>query len=486
MNFNLLFVPEGFSTEVVLVISPYVDKEFLKQIVERTKPKRLCLMVDDGIRWEDLDPLKEACKPTKLEIRLARTNGLVHMKLFYFQYIRDKAPRHRKHRLLYGSANATDAAFCGVRNAELIVEVDLARGQDLEVVGYCEEILSVFDKNEDARQTIQAREITLSKPSQLYLPKFTALCSEQKFSGFDSWLQRGVLAAKYKNNPQFLNVIIQLKKTLPKDVVASIFQESLFAEKEERNKMRYAYLGQESITQLEQTENKSNRDSKPPLWKSKFGVWTQFGDWISEDCYKQHKDEMKSGASDRRKSLIGELLKNGSNHKWQTEKTQEFLNKLFKVWYQLRMEGIAKDYLREDEEEQGTIDSQYYAERLEQKIKQDFALASEPDFEKRYVKGYEFTHVPKFRQDALAWKNFVRSWCESVIVEAAKQQTKSLVTKRIKKAIEEARKNLGYGKIIEELNAYGIEKFLGEYWEKEFDENITVGQFIMNYGERED
>jgi len=199
MSFDLLSVPEGFETEQALVVAPFIDPKFMKELVKRMVPKRLCLLIDDSVRFEELAKIRRACgRNVNLEIRLGRAGGLVHMKAFYFEFARE-TPRWRKRRLLFGSANATDAAFKGSRNAELIADVDLAIGEDAELSDYFASILSAFD-TADAVE-IDAQEIRLSKVPVLYLPRFKTAGPDIGASGFDSWLQRGVLAAQYRNAP---------------------------------------------------------------------------------------------------------------------------------------------------------------------------------------------------------------------------------------------------------------------------------------------
>lgn len=88
MSFELLEVPEGFKTNLALVIAPYVDPKFMKKIVQELMPTRLCLVVDEGVRRDDLEKIRNVClrHDTRLEIRLGRARALVHMKAFYFEY----------------------------------------------------------------------------------------------------------------------------------------------------------------------------------------------------------------------------------------------------------------------------------------------------------------------------------------------------------------------------------------------------------------
>jgi hypothetical protein len=346
MSFELFEVPEGFRTNLALVIAPYVDPKFMRKVVQELMPERLCLVVDEGVRREDLEKIGSVCHRhgAELEVRLGRANGLVHMKAFYFEFVREEPPKNRKRRLLFGSANATNAGFSGKQNAELIADVNLAIGDDSELARYFEAILSAFD-SESATVKIDEAEITLSKQPTLLLPSFKCVALGDLPSGFDTWLQRGVLAAQYRNAPQFLTVSIPLKKSLPQDLVAKIFANRRFSEKSSKNVVRFGYLSDADAVPVDE-ENEVK-----PQWKSKYAVWTHLGDWISDSCYQDHADVMKSKASEARRTKVNQLLENAKAESWRIEKRGNFLYALGRVWEDLLASRVAPyDFLASNAE----------------------------------------------------------------------------------------------------------------------------------------
>jgi hypothetical protein len=106
----------------------------------------------------------------------------------------------------------------------------------------------------------------------------------------------------------------------------------------------------------------------------------------------------------------------------------------------------------------GYLDRAHYTNKFERKLQADLRLAGDHDFHERYVSGYEFVNVPKFRHDANAWQEFVRSWCESVAVETMKPSTRSLVARAVRDAIEP-----DYDK-FEKLTDEEIRDRLRNYW----------------------
>ncbi|CAN7549751.1 hypothetical protein LJR277_003778 [Pseudomonas sp. LjRoot277] len=469
MSFELLWIPEGFKTDLALVIAPYVESKFMVNLIKQMQPNRLCLLVDDGIRAEDLQRIRKDCgRGVKLEIRLARAAGLMHMKAFYFEFVREEAPKRRKRRLLFGSANATNSAFHGGRNAELIADVDLAIREDANVADYFSSILETF--NNDTSAVVEAREVWLSKQPTLYLPRFKSIVIGTMPSGFDTWLQRGMLAAQFRNAPQFATLTIHLKQALPQDLIAKIFASRSFTEKGGRNIVRYGYMnGTDEITVNEE-------ECEKPRWKSRYAVWTHLGDWISSECYKAHSKSMKSKAANSRDTKIKDLIKYSSDQIWRRERIDALLEALNQVWGDLKAAGVPPSkYL---ESIQGNLNSEFYEKRFTQKLDQDLQLANDEDFKKRYVNGYEFPDVPRFRQDTAAWESFVRSWCESIAVEAIKNRTLSLVARQIRKAMEYE------GLALIDLEHTDISKYLRNNWETKWeDDEITVGDWIAGYYE---
>jgi HKD family nuclease len=119
------------------VLAPYIDTLFLKTLIEVTKPQQLRVIVDDGTSLNEIDSLREICAPCKkTRIGLASTRGLAHLKGYYLVFKSKKGSQYSR-RFIFGSCNATEAAFGGNRNAELFSVVDLKWPEDKKIIGYC-------------------------------------------------------------------------------------------------------------------------------------------------------------------------------------------------------------------------------------------------------------------------------------------------------------------------------------------------------------
>jgi len=467
MSFDRLSVPEGYATEVALVVAPYVDVKFMKQLIARMKPRRLCLLADDGIRKEDLEALLADCgKSVDLEIRLGRARGLMHMKSYYFEFIRKEGPRRRKRRLLLGSANATNAAFSGNINAELIADLELSISNDSDLADYFLDILRTFDTDGDAAVRVEERRVYSYNAPFLHLPAFKSIPMGTLPSGFDTWLQRGRLTAKYRDAPQFGVLNIRLKQALPRDQVAQIFANSAFTEQGERDVVRYGYVNDDAAA--------AEQEQEQLHWKASFSVWTHLGDWVSDECYRANWKIMRSKAADAREAKVAMIVSGHADEDWQAERVETLVKALEQVWDGLQRAQIPPQrYLMELN---GKLNPGPYKAQFLQKLKQDFNLAQDQDFKSRYIQGYEFPDMPRFRQDNTAWELFVHSWCESVSVEASKGRTSSWLVRRLKRIVELE------GQELEEMSVAKIGSYLREGWRRTLPQvGLTLGEWLMDY-----
>ncbi|MCX7113434.1 MAG: hypothetical protein NTX45_25695 [Proteobacteria bacterium] len=467
MFYDLLEVPDGYETELVLVIAPYFDPKFIKELVKKLAPNQIRLIIDDGVRQEDVDNINKACgKKADVKIGLASAKGLVHIKMFYLEFAKSEGRRQRKRRFLFGSANATEAAFGENRNSELLAEVDLSAGQDSDVLDYINSTLATLEGKQDKVEGIYG---PLRNSPILHLPDFRVSAPGHPASGFDVWLQRGVLAAKYHDAQQFLMASITLNKRLPQDLIAKMFTNHGLIEQGERNIVRFAYMGDIAAEPLEDAT---------PQWKARYCVWTHLGDWVSDDCYRKLGYTMKSKAAPLREAKINELLANMEEQAWKDYRKSIFLESLNGVWNDLLSEKVPpNDYLRGSE---SFINHSFYSKQFDNKLEKDILLAQTEDFYSRYIKGYDFPDVPRFRQDTAAWQNFALSWCSSILVESRKVGSRSLLAKKIRETISKVDGEDAF----DEISPEDILKWLKKSWAIDVtkdNEEMTVGDIVAAY-----
>lgn len=310
----------------------------------------------------------------------------------------------------------------------------------------------------------------------LHLPSFR-ITPPGPAPGFDAWLQRGLLAAKYREAQQFLTVSVKLQQRLPRDIVSTVFANRGLEEPGARNVVRFRYMrhveGVDADDHAEDDDTE-HEGAAAPQWKARYCTWTHFGDWLSDDCYRAHGADMVLKNGDSRRAKIEELLKYGTKKDWLQERKAVFLDALSDVWIELEKEGRPSDYLTGDSH---GINRLHYDKHFERKLLTDYQLAQDRDFCARYVNGYEFPGMPKFRQDRASWDGFVRSWCESVALEAGKKAPRSFLAKRVVAAVEKA-------DIDRVLDPEEIGDWLRKSWGTDVlmeGNKTTVGQYVMAY-----
>lgn len=220
-----------------------------------------------------------------------------------------------------------------------------------------------------------------------------------------------------------------LKKALSRGEVAEHFAVRGFVPQGAQRAVRHRYLGRN-------IERHGEEDVKVRQWKSKYCVWTHLGDWVSEECRRSRQDLMVSNAKSDRQKSIDDLISNANNSDWRRNKREIYLDGIDSVWSALEIVGVsAAEYF---ESTQKGVNVNHYGTQFDRKITADYLLAHDKSFRERYVNGYEFPNVPRFRQDAPAWQDFTWSWCESIAQEA-KRRSRSLVMKACREALEPER-----------------------------------------------
>jgi hypothetical protein len=155
MNYDLPKPTKGYKTDLALIVAPYFDVWFAKRVTERLKPKRIRFLVDDGARAEAVEELRKQCPG--IEIGLGCATGVVHLKAYYLEFVKSNGKTGRLHRFLFGSANATQAAFSGETNAELLAEVELSPNGDKQLIAYFKNIVHVIENGNGQISALAAR-----------------------------------------------------------------------------------------------------------------------------------------------------------------------------------------------------------------------------------------------------------------------------------------------------------------------------------------
>ena len=82
MGYDLLNVPDGYKTDLALIIAPYFDLQFAEQLIKKMKPRRLQFLLDDGASKEDVYKLREKCGGRKSRLLSVATSVLFISKVY--------------------------------------------------------------------------------------------------------------------------------------------------------------------------------------------------------------------------------------------------------------------------------------------------------------------------------------------------------------------------------------------------------------------
>ena len=100
MSYDVLEVPIGYRTDLVLLLAPYFDSKFIKTLIKKLAPEKLRVVIDDGVRAEDIQQLIRAADGTSsIKFALAAAAGLFHIKGYYAEFVKANGRSRRRQAL---------------------------------------------------------------------------------------------------------------------------------------------------------------------------------------------------------------------------------------------------------------------------------------------------------------------------------------------------------------------------------------------------
>lgn len=430
-SFDLLERRPGWKAEDVLVVTPYVEKQFFELLADGLRPRRLSVIIDDGCRVDDIDMVTEAVsrvggRPASgLRCVLGSAPGLMHLKLFYIVW---RTPGKRTARtLIFGSANATRQGFGGSVNAELIASCSLAIGRHAEVIEWCDAAIAAA-RSRGHSKVAAARDVELSKGMRLRLPALTVGRRKSALASFDLWVQRGWLLSEYRPDPSFLRIPIHLAKGLSQTEQERLVASSGFLVPAKK-RLSFPYALPESEVDGVAYDDDGDEDDEVGNWRRKFFVWTQLGEWCSDECHAAEHRHFRRKRHEEREARLQRLGTMQSPSVRQSERAR-FLASLTRLWADFGDE--APEMLRGGD----AISEEYYFGQFEQRVERDLALAADKEFRDRYLRGYELSQVPRFRPDVRGWCEFVDSFARQVCLDGARKQGQSRLPRAVLEGAE--------------------------------------------------
>jgi hypothetical protein len=429
-SFDLLERRRGWTAEEVLVVTPYVEKEFFERLAKGLGPRRLSVIIDDGCRLDDVGMVTAAVAKvggrtaSGLRCVLGSAPGLMHLKLFYIVW---RTPGKRTARtLIFGSANATRQGFGGSVNAELIASCNLTANRHAEVIAWCDAATGAA-RSKGRTVVPAARDVELGKGLHLRLPALSVGRKKSALASFDLWVQRGWLLSEYRPDPGFLRVPITLAKGLSQtDQERLVAGNGFLVPEKKRLTFPYALPEDQVVGDLEYDDG--DEVDEIGNWRRKLFVWTQLGEWCSEDCYALEHRHFKKRNHEEREARLRCLETMRLSSVRQLERTR-FLSSMARLWADLGNE--AGELLRGGD----TLDEDYYAEQFDQRVERDLALIGEEEFRHRYLRGYELSPVPRFRPDVLGWRDFLDSLVRQLCLDHTRSRSQSQLLHAVSEAV---------------------------------------------------
>ena len=223
---------------------------------------------------------------------------------------------------------------------------------------------------------------------------------------FYSWLRSGYLFYKYEKDPNFGYIVITLEKPLPGDKkITSLLKKSIFKGDDEVHSLRYRYLKLEEI--------KTAR-----LRPSDYALQSDYGYWISKDCFKEKKDSI---FQEKTTSNLSECVyKKKKKEKTIIKKIKKDLEKLVKN------KSIKQCVGKKIE----VIDS-----IVSKKIERDFKMSKDENFVFRYKTGYAQHKMPNL--DEKDFKEFLDSAMGSCLIKLNGNSVRNLFVQKLRDLLDE-------------------------------------------------
>ena len=396
-----IHIGDGFHMARATIVGPYPTREFVEQVLS-WGPDEIVLAVDDGWPQERIEDIALACHETETKLLLRRVapadrTGLVHAKLYLFDWTNDANSYHR-HVLLAGSANASRQGFG--THAEAFVHIDLANINTPDKKA----ALQYFGALADGRDVPITKFYVLDK-SWLSLPSLRIVHSAWP-NGFDAWIRRGRLCHKYQADPSFGRLVLRLKKPMPQDVLGENLGNSGFSVVGETQTFSRPYVVYESDNEIERQ-----------TWRQRYFTETDYGYWTSAECFSELQKEFVAAKADSRQRALDNIraMALGQRGRW----IADFLDSIQDVFAGLSATQREAYF---EVKANGELDDSHYRRQAETKLGRDREKSMDSYFCSRFIAGFAFPLVPPLGDE---FNEFVLILCANLLAKIQSRQIRN-------------------------------------------------------------
>lgn len=392
----------NWSLARAVVVGPYPTRQFFQQLFATgLEQASLLLVVDEAWPVEEVEAI---CKGVEAgggsaQVRWAWSKGLVHAKLYFFEWRESKSDKRRTV-LGWGSPNASVAAFSGA-NAEAVSIIDLAKlGKSSDAIDAINRWVEHLYRPKGKAQALDC----MLEHVRLIVPGFN-FKTEPAASTFFGWLQAGRLCHKYDPDQYFGRFVLPLKKPIG-SVLGPIFERTHFGEESKSKQVRYTYAA---------IQGEGGKQERQPQWKGKYFTETWFGHWASARAYRDLAATFVAKNASGREALVNQI--SGATPKRRMGWLDQLNTDLQALKKGMKKSGIdPSEYFHLDSK--GGFSLKKYREVAERQLKQQIKRAKRQTFRDRYIGGYEFPPLPTLREaglDGYDFGDFAEAFCETLL-----------------------------------------------------------------------
>lgn len=380
------FIPpqeKGVGCEEIIIVGPYPTEGFVNRVKSELNPSKIWVIADSTWKKDILEEISQIDGVCVVKVQTGNGYGIVHAKMYCVKYSNGET------QLYFGSVNASENSIDN--NAEFISSYRLnsfSEKKQLKVIKYFDDL-----KNQKGVGPI---EVDLKNFSRLLFPQIS-ICSNETASSFVNWIRKGFFFVKYDTDSSFGALTIKAKSI---KLQKSEWQKLLDGTRLESDQgaaktiLRFPYA------------KKANPSKKgAEKWKEKYGIVTEIGCWVSEECV--NDSNIKIPPPNKTRSEIVNRIRDISKSEC-IDIAKEFIDSIgTKGKKKLKkLLELPKDFAAE----------------IIKKRNQDFALIQEKAFLDRYLSGYAQIPASALNMDFL--ETIINDFIDTCIIKSKKMSKK--------------------------------------------------------------
>ncbi len=403
-----LVPPQKYKCEEIVIVGPYPTLGFVERVVSElnVSPSNITIVVDSSWRQDIIESIskinEEGQGPKIVYAQTENGNGIVHAKMYYVKYAQGT-------QLFLGSVNASENSVNN--NAEFISSYNLDFFDD----NSRDEIHEYFQNLKEGNDVSETR-IDIKKENNIFsyllFPKIK-IVKKDFWGSFKNWIRKGFFFIKYDPDPNLGFLSIELKGKGEKTELDKTLEKShsIFERSKKKNSLRYQYA----------SNTKDKEKKGQDKWKSKYGVETEMGCWVSRECLEELKNNnIAIPPQNKHRHEIVKSIKN--MQPFEINKKKDIVLKEVKKLKKANP-GLFKNLIDDPNED-----------KIKEKINSDKLLVADEVYQKRYEEGYAVIPASELNLDFIDC--IMTDFIDSCIINSNKTKKSSLT-----KLIDEIRKN---------------------------------------------